>query len=355
MNDKTDRDFVNFSPTFDHLTWGGIDDSGGFPVKPGDGDPEGIINAYSYKGFMVIAKKAVRYRMIGESPEEYLVELISEGLGNEGALAIPVDESDVVFMSRRGIHSQAATDRYGDTDAAYLSAKIKPTFNTWSASRLKYTQGAYIPELNSLALSVAEQGDTAQQAVWLYNIELDVPEAGRGAWYRWPDISCQSLTRRFVENEYKLVFGTNAGRLIQAQVSNDYTDFGTTGIEFKIKSGIIYPGGNPQTMKAFKRITMFYRPKGNFSFTVKAYIDSFPAQAFSFSQVSGLDLLGVDFVLGNSILGASAGFAPFTFTMDGVGRGVVLEITQPTADEQIEVWGFAIETENIDLEQEVKE
>jgi hypothetical protein len=303
---------------------------------------------------MVVAKKAIRYRMLGDSPEIYQVEVISEGLGNEGSLAIPVDESDVVFMSRRGIHSQAATDRYGDTDAAYLSAPIKPTFNLWNPARLKYSQGAFIPELNSVATSIAEQAQGTQNAVWLYNTEVSHSQGQQGAWYRWPNISCQALARRFVADRYKLVFGTSAGRVLQAQVSNDYTDFGTDGIEFKIKSGTIYPGGNAQSVKAFKKITMFYRPKGNFSFTVKAYIDNFPAQSFSFNQVSGLDLLGSTFILGNSLLGASSGFAPFTFVLDGIGRGVTLELSQPSADEQIEVWGFAIEYENADLEQEVK-
>jgi hypothetical protein len=354
MNDKTDRDRLHFCETFDESLWLGLGDSGAFPVGQGDGDPEGITNGYKYKGFAVIGKKAKRYRITGDSPENYFVELISEGLGNEGSLAVPVDETDVVFISRRGLHSQQATDAYGDTDSSYLSAKIKPTFNSFDSSRLKYTQGAYIPELNSVAFSIAEEGQNSQNAVWLYNVEADVPDAGRGAWYRWPDCSCTALTRRYTDSQYKLVFGTNAGRIVQAQDPNNFSDFDTDGIEFIIKTGTIYVDGDPQSMKAFKKLTMFYRPKGNFSFAVNTYIDNFSAQSFSFNQISGLDLLGETFVLGNSLLGSSATLAPFSFSMDGIGRGIILQISQPSADEQVELWGFAIEYEPADLMQETE-
>lgn len=349
-NDKTNRDRLHYSETFDETKWYGLGDSGALDIWPGDGDPEGILCGYPYKGLAIVGKKSKRYRILGDSPENYLPELISDGLGCEGPLAIPVDESDVVFVSRRGFHSQQATDTYGDTDAAYLSADIKGSFNEFEATQLKYTQGAYIPELNSIAFSVAEDGDSVASNVWLYNLEVRVPGKDRpGVWYRWPDVSCTALTRRFKDGKYRLVFGTNDGRLIQAQKPSDFADFGETGIPFMLKTGTIYPGNDPHSMKAFKKISMIYRPKGNFAFTVKAYVDNQDAQAWSFNQISGLDLLGTTFVLGNSILGSSNTLAPFTYTMEGYGRGIILEITQPTADEQVEIWGFIIEYENADL------
>lgn len=354
-NHKPDRDSLHYCETFDHTLWFGLGDSGSLPINPGDGDPEGITNGYVYKGFAVAAKKDARYRIQGSSPEDFFVERISQGLGNEGALAIPVDETDVVFVSKRGVHSQQATDAYGDTDAMYLSADIKPTFNDFEAAQLKLIQGAYIPELNSIALSITEDGEQSQNDVWLYNFEVQVPDKGRpGAWYRWPGISCTALNRRFTNSKYKLIFGTQNGRIIQAQKENDYADFGATGIPFRIKTGVIYPGNDPQSMKAFKKITMIYRPRGNFSFSVQAKIDNQETQSFAFNEISGLDILGEDFVLGSSLLGSANALAPYTFVMDGIGRGVTLTITQPSQDEQIEIWGFAFETENLDLEQEVQ-
>lgn len=351
-NNKSNTDRLEYSETFDPTLWGGIGDSGALDVGVGDGDPEGITNGYKYKGFLVAGKKANRYRIVGDAPENFLEQAISNGLGNEGALSIAVDESDVVFMSRRGIHSQAATDTYGDTGSAFLSKKIKPTFDDFEPARLKFSQGEFIPELNSIAFSISEDGHSSNNAVWLYNIEVTLPSGEKGAWYRWPNVSCQALSRRLENGRYRLVFGTNAGRIVQAQTPNEFADFGTDGIAYMVKTGTIYVDENPQTMKGFKRISMFYRPSGSFSFAVGAKIDNFSSQGFSFTQTSGADLLGETFILGESLLGSVNTLAPYTFIMDGYGRGVSLTITQPTADEQIELWGMAIEYENADLQQE---
>lgn len=355
-NDKNNQSRLHFCETFDKTKWMGFGDSGALDIDPGDGDPEGITNAYVYKGFIVVGKKASRHRIMGDSPENYFRETISSGLGNEGPLAIPVDESDVVFVSRRGIHSQQVTDSYGDTDAAYLSSDIKPTFNNWEAESLKNMQGTYIPELNSIALAVTENGQNSNNAIWLYNVEARVPgKETPGAWYRWPDISCTALSRKYINGKYKIICGTSNGRILQAQKERDYSDFGTEGIPFRIKTGTIYPNNDPHSVKAFKKLTMIYRPKGNFAFTVTTKIDNARTQAFSFNQISGLDLLGQTFVLGNSLLGSSNTLAPFTFTMDGYGRGISLDITQPTANEQVEIWGFIIEYESADLRQSADE
>jgi hypothetical protein len=353
-NDKTDQDRVNFSPPFDDLTWNGFGDSGAMFIGAGDNDPLGITNGYKYKDLLIVSKQSHRYRITGDSPEDYFIQAISEGLGNEGAFAIPVDEQDVVFLSHRGIHSQSTTDQYGDTVSTYLSAKIKPTFNTWEPSLLRFSQGAWIPELNSFAISVAEQGHTQPNSVWLYNIETQIPrESVKGAWYRWPNVSCTALSRQYTNSKYKLIFGTKDGRIIRAQKEHSFTDFSTDGIPYRVKSGTVYVDNDPQTLKAFKKFTLLYRPKGNFSFNVNVKIDNFAVQGFSFNQISGLDLLGINFILGSSLLGSSATLAPFTFSMEGVGRGLTMEITQPSKEEQIEVWGYMIEWEPAGTAQEV--
>lgn len=351
-NQKDDQDRLNYSETFDETLWQGFGDSGALDVGPGDGDPEGINNAYKYKGLIIVGKKARRYRISGDSPENFFPEIITEGLGNEGTFSIPVDESDVIFMSRRGVHSQSVTDAYGDTVANYVSKKIKPTFNNFQPFRLKYSQGTFLPELNSIAISIADQGSSTENTVWLYNIQAELPGGERGAWYRWPNVSCQSLSRRLVNGKYKAIFGTSAGRVVQAQHENNFADFGTDGIKYLIKTGTIYVDQNPQTMKGYKKVTLFYHPQGSFSFTVSIKIDNFPSQSFSFTQTSGDDLLGINFILGSSRLGSSNVLAPFSFSMDGKGRGITVTISQPTADEQIEVWGIGIEYEQEDIVQE---
>lgn len=347
-NDKSDDSRVHYSSPGNHEEWLGIGDSGALDIAPGDGDARGIVAVFAYKGSLQIQKGSKSHRVLGTTPENYRVELVTKGLGSESHTAsVAVDQSDVAFMSSRGFHSMQATDTYGDTESAFLSAKIQPTFNEWNVGRLKYAQGAYLPTINSIAWVISEDGFNEHNAVWLFNTITS-------EWYRWPNVYAGCVTTRLFNSETKLLFGGRNSRIIQAQRSA-FRDFADTPTVFRIKTGTIYPDGNPNTVKAFKKLGFVFRPKGDYQFTVKAKIDNFPAQSLVFQQTSGGAVLGTDFVLGESILGVDNVLAPFTQQIDGYGRGITLEITQSGTDEQVEIYGFIIEFEDADLEQETKE
>jgi len=344
-NDKTDPHRLHYSTTGEHEEWNGAGDSGAIDIDPGDGDPDGITNIFSYKGAIFVQKKNKYYRILGDAPENFQVVPISKGIGSEGSLAINIDQDDVVFVSKRGFHSAQATDQFGDVSSRFLSAKIQNTFNTWPQTRLKYVQGVWLPELNSIIFGLTATGSTNNE-VWLYNVEQQ-------AWYRWPDISCQAVGARLVGNITKPVFGTTDGRIIQGQ-NGDFEDFGTTAYTYRVKTGRIYPGGNPTSTKAFKRIGFIYKPIGDFSFSVRVKVDNGATQAFTFSQESTTEKLGVDFILGQSVLGFDSVLSPYFSTIDGYGRGLTLEIEQTSLDQQVEIYGFIVEYEEEGFRQEVK-
>lgn len=344
-NDKSDPHRLHYSTTAQDEEWNGAGDSGAIDIVPGDGDPVGITAIFTYKGGLFVAKKTTLYRVLGDTPETFQVVPITKGLGSEGPMIVNVDQDDAVFVSRRGFHSAQATEQFGDVTSRFLSAKIQNTFNEWPAARLDKIQGAWIPELNSIAFAVTASGSTNNE-VWLYNVELQ-------AWYRWPSIQCQALSKRLVGNETKLVFGTTDGRIIQAQ-NGDFEDFGTTAYAYKVQTGRIYPGGNPNSMKAFKRIGFVYKPIGDFSFSVRVKIDNGATQALTFSQESTTEELGVDFILGQSVLGFDSVLSPYLNTIDGYGRGLTLEIDQTSLEQQVEIYGFIIEYEEEGFRQEVK-
>ena len=186
-----------------------------------------------------------------------------------------------MFVSRRGFHSTAATASFGDVEAQFLSAKIQPTFNKWDAASLSKVQGAYIPEINSIAYAVTEKGQTKNNAVWLFNITFK-------AWYRWPDTDCEALITQYWNDETKPLFGTTTGRIIRG-LNDTFTDFGTTGIVYRIKTGSIYPGQSIHGQKQFTRIHLLYKPKANFSFTGKFKIDNLSRQDVAFTQTTSGD------------------------------------------------------------------
>lgn len=347
-NDKEVKDRLHYSATGDAEKWEGADDSGYLEIDPGDGDPDGITIIHPpFKGDLFVTKGRKTYRVIGNSPENYQIVPVSLGIGGIGQkTAVAVDLDEIVYVSQKGIHSLSATDAYGDFSGAFLSEKIQPTFNAFNLGRLRYIQGAYIPDLNSVAFAVSEGSASTNGDIYFYNFKVK-------EWYRWPDISCQALgTKLNSDGETKLLMGTSAGRVLEA-MNDDYNDFGTTGISYRVKTGTIYVDGNPNSVKGFKRLTFLYKPIGDYEFTCTVRIDNYDAQSYSFAQESSSDILGTTFIIGSSELGVSGQLAPYSTQIDGYGRGISLEITQSGASEQVEIYGVIIEYEPADLAQEV--
>lgn len=341
-NDKTNRDRLHYSPPGSLTEWQGVGDSGALDIFPGDGDQEGISVIHPpFRGQLFVGKYGKLYRILGDSPESYFPDLVTGGLGSlSNKAVVAVDLDDEIFLSARGIHSLAATDQFGDFDAQFLSKDMQNTFKTFVSGRLKFTQAAYIPGINSVLFSVTEDGSSTQSAIWGFNT------INKG-WYRWPGIDCQSLGKYKVGVADKVICGTTYGRMI-VQEANLYTDFETTPYSYRIKSGTIYPAGTPDAWVGFKKFVLYFRPRGTFTLTATIKIDNQPEQAVTFTQTGGGDLLGTTFILGTSVLGSSNVLAPYKLPIDGFGRGCTVELEASGTGEQIEIYGFGIEFEPSD-------
>lgn len=350
MNDKLDRDYLHFCETFNETLWLGHGDSGALYIGIEDGDPEGITAiAPPFKGSMFVGKGEKVVQIRGDAPENFEAVSMTNGLGmiNHRSV-VPRDFDDVYFMSRRGFHSILATDATGDFEGNFLSAKIQPTFNGWNKQNLKLAQATYIEPLNSVAWAVAEDGETELSALWLYNAAVN-----QGEWYRWPRLSPRCVSKRLASQETRIVVGTADGRVLIGQ--NDRYDDSGASYTYRVKSGTIYPDGNAQTVKAFKKLSLLFRQRGRFSFQAYFKVDNQPAQAMTFEQTLDGDMLAVDFVLGESILGSEVVMAPVTKDIIGWGRGCTIELAQTGADAQVEIYGIMIEYEGADIADEVKE
>ena len=343
-NDKDEPDRLHYSATGDSEKWLGTADSGALDIDPGDGDDAGISSVFVYQNILYVGKGSKLYRVRGETPETFLIEPATRGIGCEShAATITVDNRDTVFLSRRGFHSIIATDRYGDTENAFLSAKIQPTFDGWSRGRLRYTQGTYIPTLNSIAFAISEGGST-QDNIWLYNVEA-------GQWYRWPSTPCAALSRRFVSNDYKMIFSNYAGRISQAQ-NGVYTDYGSNAITYTIQTGTIYPQNDAVSRKGFKSLSLLYRPKGRYRFAVSVTVDNHNAQLLIFEDSNPGNALGTAFILGESRLAVSGKLQPFTRALAGHGVGCDINIINNELSDQVEIYGLILEFEPHDIRQE---
>lgn len=342
-------DRLYYSKTDDHETWGGTDDSGAIDIMPGDGDPEGITAIFpAIKGVLFVAKRNRLYRVnTSGSDTEWTVDEVSKGIGCVGHNAVAaVGQDDVIFISDRGIHSLAATDTYGDFESAFLSKDIQKDFNNFNKGRYKSIWTSYIPELNSLAIAVSGSGSSTNSEIHLFNVEDK-------QWYRFPQIVCEAMWKAKLSNRDVLMVGDAAGRISQL-TRNQFND-NAASIPFRVKTGTIYPDGSPVTVKGFKKVSLFYRPKGDYTLTARFKIDNYPVQTLTFNLSGEFDALGTEFVLGSSLLGLDQAVPAITLPVDGYGHGFSLELLQPEVDEEAEIYGFAVEYELAGDDQESPE
>lgn len=354
-NDKNNKDRIHYSGSFNHEQWLGFGDSGALDIGIGDGDPEGITAIFpTFKGELFVAKRTKLYRISGYSPETFSISLISSGIGcvSHNSICL-IDQDDMFFVSEKGVHSVAATSNFGDFNSSFVSADIQKTFiERFSRSRLKFVKSAYNPEINSVAFcftdsSVVNPTNTnfnVNNAVWFYNIPYK-------AWYRWPDVPCQSLISATDGDKKRLYFGTHTNRIIKSSTNNTYDidyngDF--TPIEFTVVTGQLSIDGSLYTEKGFKRFILYYKPEGTHAHEVSVRIDNIPVDEvnnFTFSEAALGVLLGVDFVLGESPLGSTARLSGYTRSIDGYGKSCKVSIVNSGLNDVLEIPGFGIEWE----------
>jgi hypothetical protein len=344
-NDKTNKDRLHYCATGSHTEWNGASDSGALDIRPGDGDPEGITAIFAYKGQVFVGKKNRLYRVVGDSPENFQVLDVSSGLGVASHNSVaPIDNDDIFYISSKGIHTVATTNSYGDFTSAFLSSKIQPTFNDFATGLLRECQAIYNAPLNSVAFSFGTGAATDPNVMWLYNTVTK-------EWYRWPNVSCTALVNYEIGDKPYIFIGTSDGRVIRTQ-NGAYIDFTNQAIPYKIKTGQIYVDNNPNSVKMFKSFSLFFKPTGSYSFIVRITVDGNSEQALGFSQTGDGDELNQTFILGQSILGFRDIFSPQSLPIDGIGRGITIDIEHVSAAQQVEIHGFAVEYESADVAQE---
>jgi len=354
-NDKDNKDRIHYSAPFDHEKWLGFGDSGAMDIGVGDGDPDGILAIFpSFKGELFVAKRTKLYRISGFSGDSFQIQLVSSGIGCIGHNACAlVDQDDLYFVSEKGIHSLAATQNFGDFNSTFVSAPIQRTFiQNFSKARLKYTKAAYNPETNCVGFAFTDANLpntlnaslSTNNSVWLYNVEMKL-------WYRWPDVSCQSMIVGNDGDSKRFYFGSRKDRVIKSETGNFYDrgyDGAQAAIPLTVATGQINIDGSLHNVKGFKRFFLIYKPEGSHEIDVDVQIDNIPLDSdnmLTFSETSLATLLGVDFILGESQLGSVAKLAPYSRDILGYGRSCKVTIRMGTINQFAEIQGFGVEWE----------
>lgn len=352
--DPNRPDRLYFTSPGNHEEWNGTGDSGAIDIFPGDGDPMGITAIFpSFRGSLFVAKANAIYKVTGTSPIDYRVEEVTKGLGCiSHNSAVAVDMDDVYFASERGFHSLVLTDKYGDFEGAFLSSVIQGDFLDLDKIFLKYTQGVWIPSLNSVVWNGSELGTRFDHFI-LYDVRFK-------AWYYWTGANPTALFR--VEDTTtqvkRLYFGNNSGRLSKAQNAGIYHDYTSTAITQTFTTPFIYPDNDAVANKGFKKLGVWVKMPLGETLTVTARfagINSTQELEFT-SSAAGTAMLDVDFILGVNSLNESGTLrmTPYALPIDGYGTSVQLTFANGDADSYVAVFGFWIEWEPAGDSQETR-
>jgi hypothetical protein len=244
----------------------------------------------------------------------------------------------------------AATSAYGDFTANFISKDIQKTFvERFTQGRKRFIKAAYLPEINSACFSVSEDSSPTNNMLYLYNIQSQ-------CWYRWPNIEAESLISAQDSDRRRVYLGTYRARLAQTQTSFNRDVFFNEEdvyIRNRVATGLIFPDGRPDTIKAFKSIRLIFKAAGSYTVTCKVKIDNFSEQAISFVSNETALPLGT-MVLGSDVLGGSYVTAPHALPIDGQGRGIKLTFEQNDLNTALALQGFIIEYWSGDAFQEVR-
>lgn len=363
-NDKENKDRLHYSAPFDHEKWLGFGDSGALDIGVGDGDPEGITAIFpSFKGELFVAKRTKLYRIRGFSADSFQIELVTSGIGcvSHSACTL-VDQDDLYFVSEKGVHSIIATQNFGDFNSKFISKDIQSLFITnFARARSKYIKAVYNPETNNVAFAFTDTNVpdlvnsrlVINNVLWMYNVE-------QGFWYRWPDVPAQSLIVGNDGDAKRFYFGTDRGKIVKTGLSNRYDvnyDDERVAIKMVVATGQINIDGSFYTVKGFKRFLLIYKPEDTHHIQVDVQVDNIPLDSDNshiFSETAAATLLGVDFILGESLLGSNAQLAPYSRGILGYGRSVKVTITLEAINEFAEIEGFGIEWEPAGTSPEVR-
>lgn len=341
---RADPHAIDRSYAGDCQTWTGVGTETIY-VREGDGDPVGITALFpSFNDVLYVAKRRSIYAITQPSAGVFAVADVVRGLGCVSHNSVVAVQNDIIYCSERGVHSLVTTDKFGNVESTFLSAKIHDIYNDdIDFSRAEQIQAAYIPEFNSYIMTVPIKGSYYNRDAFGYNISV-------GEWYRFKEFNAQILTSYTDENKKtRLMIGDKDGR-ISILDTNTKVDFGSEAINSSFKTGIIFPNGI-KNIVSFKSITCLYKPQGISTFQVTYSVDGNEIDTVEFDQTGSIATpLGPQFILGVAKLGNGAGqIKTETKELKGNGRGIQLTFNRNPGDDDLtqglEILGYMIEVE----------
>lgn len=328
---------VYYSSALDPEDWTDTGPSDGGSLELDDnGDPQGITGIVSFQNRLYVFTRRSTYEITGTTPETFVVQKISDGIGCIAHSTIVVVPNDVIFASDRGVHSLRQLNSGRQTETQFLSRDIQRMWvELINSGRFVQLQASYDETINSYMVSVVSRTDTANSDVLVYNIEF-------GTWTLWKNINARALSVAYLNNKRQIIVGRENGTIAYLG-RESRTDFGS-GYSSRFKTGVLYPGGDYTVERRFVSVTILASSTAPASVSVSWNVDGQRTGVKAVNLTAGEDLLGTTFVLGQSTLGIGQ-YLPYTISIDEHGHGLQLDVTVQSSGD-VEFYGFILEVED---------
>lgn len=326
---STAPDTVKYTAAGDITDFTGID-AGNFAVGQDDGD---VITGLSrpFRGNLYIFKGPVRgsiWVLSGRTPASFQLDQMMAGLGAVNHKCIVTTPNDIFWVSKRGIHSLVATDKFGDTEAAFISAPIQDRFNSSgvAASNLfiPYVWGAWNPNTNEVLFSIPPASGATGE-IYKFNVLTR----------RWSfDASAAVIYSGMTApvpgtNNIIPFFGVGGGYVLKAEQSGsslkDSSGASFVAVDCTIKTPVQTMGA-PGVVKQFHSGVLYLGPNSDDPVSVSYTIDGTTTGPITVTPPATI----------------AGQLVAVPFPLEGMGRSIRLTIANATSEETLELAGYEI-------------
>lgn len=271
-------------------------------------------------------------------------------LNNKG---IVTTDNDIFWISRYGVHSLSATQKYGDTEAAFISFPIQDVFQTnLNVQRLNQAVGFWHPLRGIVGWFVTPSGQSTNQWALIYHYLMSDPtKGGKKFWSIWKMSQIAGYSAGVAltpaafssPEQPRLYIGGTLDGILWAGDQTVLSDAGTMPYAAKVKTGInlnFGQGMDALTEKQFYSVTTFFEPVGAYDHGLNIIVDN-RVLSTSLSMTGGGSLFGASSLFGTATFGGN-NLNYVESIINERGRSIQIEWTQPGANQDIRLHGWAV-------------
>jgi len=287
---------------------------------------------FSRSGVAVVTGDTNGVSGLSNGIEGFRISKVQGTIGCEANLTVVDVGTDLIFMSRKGVHSLQNTQKYGDVEQAYLSAPIQDFFTSLDPTLLHRCKATHYRRKNWYVLTVPRLSDGAMKSILIYDYSQQ-------KWSIW-DFTYEicSVHARLNPSTLKeeLLIGTNRGYVGVADQDSTYDNIVGANYTSKIRS-VWLSGDAVRTYKHFVRGIVHLARPANEDITGTYQVDAGEARSFTIGQnPDGAVSIG-SFVIGTNKIGEGGGSTPVhcDFLIHERGRSIRVELETPTGPSTI--------------------